>query len=68
MPKLSKLKLKVLKANQASVNAIKVAKREEQIQTINKALLQMNNNEFQLIYQDIVQSTNNKKVYHLELL
>ncbi|CAG8813040.1 21666_t:CDS:1, partial [Dentiscutata erythropus] len=34
----------------------------EQIQIINKKLLQINNNELQLIYQDIVQSASDKKV------
>ncbi|CAG8811598.1 13077_t:CDS:2 [Gigaspora margarita] len=62
MPRLSKHKLQVYKANQVSVNVRKTAKREEQIQTINKALLQMNNNELELICQDIIQLTSNKKV------
>ena len=39
MLKLSKLKLKILKANQASVNTKKAAKHEKQIQTINKVFL-----------------------------
>ncbi|CAG8540571.1 29146_t:CDS:1, partial [Racocetra persica] len=62
MPRISKLKLKARKANQASVNARKAAKRDEQIQIINKELLQMNDNELQLIYQDLVQSADDKKV------
>ncbi|CAG8851385.1 36758_t:CDS:1, partial [Gigaspora margarita] len=38
------------------------AKHENQIQTINKALLEMNDDEFQLIYKDIIQLTSSKKI------
>ncbi|CAG8692641.1 18947_t:CDS:2, partial [Racocetra persica] len=62
MPRLSKRKLQAHKANQVSVNVRKTVNREEQIQTINKALLQMNDNELEVIHQDIIQLTSNKKV------
>ncbi|KAF0497550.1 hypothetical protein F8M41_020679 [Gigaspora margarita] len=62
MPRPSKRKLQARKANQISVNARKTAKHEEQIQTINKELPQMNDSELQLIYHNIIHLTSDKKV------
>ncbi|CAG8832882.1 14438_t:CDS:2, partial [Racocetra persica] len=63
MPKVSKQKLKTRKAAQASVDARKDAQRKKQINDINQALLQMNNDELQLIYQNIALNFLNSSLY-----
>src|SRR4051812_19773845 len=62
MPKVSKRKIQSRMASQISINAQKAIQRGKNIHKINQMLTQMNDDELQLIYQNIIQQTNDKKV------
>ncbi|PKK61653.1 hypothetical protein RhiirC2_816295 [Rhizophagus irregularis] len=62
MPKVSKRKSQSRKANQVSVNTRRISQREKRILEIKQALIRMNDDELLLIYQNIIQPTNDKKV------
>ena len=54
MPKISKRKIQSRKANKVSVN---IRQRRKTIHNIDQVFTQMNDDELQLIYQNIIQPT-----------
>ncbi|CAG8756557.1 31702_t:CDS:2, partial [Racocetra persica] len=67
MLKVSKRKAHTRKASQVSADTQKAAQCNKQIYDISQMLTQMDNNKLQLIYQNIVQLTNNEKTNQMTL-